>query len=152
MLEEYESEHQSGMDVEAMSKELYFYTSGYPFLVSRLCKWIDEDGGREWTTQNVRNAERALLKSKNTLFDDLIKNVENHEDLKQLIVNILYHGAVQSFSLANPVIELGVMFGILKEKDHAAAVSNVIFETYLYDYTVSIKSLEVDHSKSILLN
>lgn len=64
----------------------------------------------------MRNAERALLKSKNTLFDDLIKNVENHEDLKQLIVNILYHGAVQSFSLANPVMELGVMFGILKEK------------------------------------
>lgn len=148
MLEEYELEHQSNMDIEAVSKELYFYTSGYPFLVSRLCKWIDEDGAKEWTIQNVRNAAKALLKSKNTLFDDLIKNVENHEDLKQLIVNILYHGAVQSFSLANPVIEVGVMFGILKEKDHMAAVSNVIFETYLYDYTVSIKSLEVNHSGS----
>lgn len=148
MLEEYELDHRSGMDIEAISRELYFYTDGYPFLVSRLCKWIDEDGGREWTVQNVQNAEKALLKSKNTLFDDLIKNIENHEELKQLIINILYHGSSQSFSLANPVIELGVMFGILKEKDHAVAVANVIFETYLYDYTISVKNLKASHDSS----
>ena len=34
------------------------------------------------------------------------------------------------------------MFGIFKEKNHEVAISNVIFETYLYDYLVSIKSRE----------
>lgn len=142
MLQEYEQEHHTGMDIETISHELYFYTSGYPFLVSRLCKWIDEDGGGIWTIENIQNAEKALLKTRNTLFDDLIKNIENHAELKKLIVQILYYGAAQSFQLSNPVIELGTMLGIFCEKNHMVAISNVIFETYLYDYTTSIKNME----------
>lgn len=42
MLFEYELDHSTGMDIEEMSKLLYSYTSGYPFLVSRLCKILDE--------------------------------------------------------------------------------------------------------------
>ena len=38
MLTEYEKDHITGMDICAMAKELYDYTSGYPFLVSRLCQ------------------------------------------------------------------------------------------------------------------
>ena len=142
MLSEYENDHHTGMDIELMSRELYFYTSGYPFLVSRLCKWIDEEGDRKWSVDNLRTAEKELLKSRNTLFDDLIKNVENNEELKKLITDILYDGRTQIFNLSDPVIQMGAMFGILKEKNHEVAISNVIFETYLYDYLVSIRSRE----------
>lgn len=142
MLRQYEDDYHTGMDIDTVSDTLYFYTGGYPFLVSRLCKWIDEEGGKIWTVENLRNAEKALLKTRNTLFDDLIKNVENNQDLKKLIFNILYHGMSYSYSLSNPAIELGVMLGIFSERNHMVAISNVIFETYLYDYTVSIKSME----------
>lgn len=142
MLKEYEADHNTGMDIGRISRELYFYTGGYPFLVSRLCKWLDEEGGRVWTTDNIKNAETALLKTRNTLFDDLIKNVENNEELKSLLMGILYDGNKYSFNLSNPVINLGVMFGILAEQDHMTVISNIIFETYLYDYFVSIKSME----------
>lgn len=142
MLREYETDHHTGMDIDAISEELYFYTGGYPFLVSCLCKWVDEKGKKTWTKDNLRNAEKALLKTRNTLFDDLIKNVENYAGLRQLIMDILYSGAEQSFTIANPTIDLGVMLGIFKEKDHMVAVSNVIFETYLYDYVVSVRSLK----------
>ncbi|MBR1390730.1 MAG: AAA-like domain-containing protein [Lachnospiraceae bacterium] len=142
MLSEYEKDYHTGMDVERMSRELYFYTSGYPFLVSRLCKWIDEDGDKKWTVDNLRTAEKELLKCRNTLFDDLIKNIENNGDLKQLITNILYYGYTQGFNLSDPVIQKGAMLGILSEKDHEVAISNVIFETYLYDYLVSVNSRE----------
>lgn len=145
MLTEYESDHHTGMDICKISEELHFYTGGYPFLVSRLCKWIDEEGNKIWTSENLRNAEKELLKTRNTLFDDLIKNVENHEDLRKLIINILYNGVSQTYSISNPTIELGVMLGIFREKDHMVAISNVIFETYLYDYVASIKSLEHDY-------
>ena len=107
MLSEYENDHHTGMDIELMSRELYFYTSGYPFLVSRLCKWIDEEGNRKWSVDNLRMAEKELLKSRNTLFDDLIKNVENNEELKKLITDILYDGHTQVFNLSDPVIQLG---------------------------------------------
>ena len=42
MLEEYEQEHHTGMNVQMMAEWLYEYTSGYPYLVSRLCKLIEE--------------------------------------------------------------------------------------------------------------
>ncbi|MCL2159196.1 MAG: AAA-like domain-containing protein, partial [Oscillospiraceae bacterium] len=35
MLGEYETDHETGMDIAAISEEIYAYTSGYPFLVSR---------------------------------------------------------------------------------------------------------------------
>ena len=38
MLSEYEQDHSTGMNIGEMSDLLYTYTSGYPFLVSRLCK------------------------------------------------------------------------------------------------------------------
>jgi hypothetical protein len=140
MLVEYEGEKNIGMDIEDVSNELYFYTSGYPFLVSSLCKWIDEDGGMQWTKQGVQNSVKEILKSRNTLFDDIIKNIENNKNLYQIVQSVLYEGRVQAFSLSNPTIEKGVMFGILSEKEHKVAISNIIFETYLYDYLVSVNS------------
>ena len=47
MLRQYENDWDTGMDVEKIAGLLYDYTSGYPFLVSRLCKIIDEDVSRE---------------------------------------------------------------------------------------------------------
>lgn len=42
MLEEYEADHHTGMDVQAVAEEIYEYTSGYPVLVSMICRRIDE--------------------------------------------------------------------------------------------------------------
>jgi len=42
MLNEYEKDHKTGMNIEAISKEIRTYTNGYPFLVSRICQRIDE--------------------------------------------------------------------------------------------------------------
>ena len=42
MLEDYEKDYQIGMDIDYISSLLFDYTSGYPFLVSRICKLMDE--------------------------------------------------------------------------------------------------------------
>ena len=42
MLNEYEADHHTGMDIQAVADEIYRYTSGYPVLVSFICKRIDE--------------------------------------------------------------------------------------------------------------
>ena len=42
MLQLYEDDYQTGMNVHKMAELLYDYTSGYPYLVSRLCKFMDE--------------------------------------------------------------------------------------------------------------
>lgn len=42
MLTEYESDHGTGMDIALISRLIYAYTSGYPYLVSRICQLTDE--------------------------------------------------------------------------------------------------------------
>ena len=43
MLDEYENDHHTGMDTAKIAQEIYDYTSGYPFLVSRICQIIDTE-------------------------------------------------------------------------------------------------------------
>ena len=38
MLNEYEQDYQTGMDVVEIAEMIYSYASGYPYLVSCLCK------------------------------------------------------------------------------------------------------------------
>lgn len=42
MLQEYEQDYKTGMDIRTLAESIYDYTSGYPFLVSRICKLMDE--------------------------------------------------------------------------------------------------------------
>jgi len=42
MLTEYEADYHTGMDILAVAEEIYQYTSGYPYLVSAICKLLDE--------------------------------------------------------------------------------------------------------------
>lgn len=42
MLYDYQQDKQIEMDIPAIADKLYYYTSGYPYLVSKLCKFIDE--------------------------------------------------------------------------------------------------------------
>lgn len=65
MLDVYEGDHHTGMDVQAISEEIYQYTSGYPVLVSSICKCIDEELADEeefedlsvaWTKEGITKA------------------------------------------------------------------------------------------------
>lgn len=146
MLEEYETDHVTGMDIKFMSFLIYDYTAGYPYLVSRLCKLIDEqiigmpeypDGTRAWTADGFQEAVRKLLKEQNTLFDDVIKKLTDHVELKNMIKSILFNGRRYSYEAGNPLINLGQMFGFLKEEEGVVTVSNRIFEMKLYNWFIS---------------
>ncbi|MCL1918235.1 MAG: AAA-like domain-containing protein [Peptococcaceae bacterium] len=137
MLAEYENDHSTGMDITALSEEIYRHTRGYPFLVSRVCQCLDEELGKEWTYDGIQNAVNRLLDEKNTLFDDLCKNLENNKDLYHFIYNILIMGESYNFKFGNPVIELAHTFGIIENHNTVAVVSNRIFETLIYEYFIS---------------
>lgn len=140
MLQEYETEHQTGMNLRQIAEELYRYTGGYPYLVSCLCRQIDKSG-QEWSQQNIRLTVRDLLKDRNTLFDDVIKNMQNHPSFASLVERVIVDGAEILFEINNPDIQLGYMFGILKEADGKVAVSNVIFETLIYNFLISMHTI-----------
>lgn len=59
-----------------------------------------------------------------------------------LIKRIIYDGDRISYTLANDNVQLGVMFGILTEQEGCIAVSNIIFEVYLYNYFSSMEEVK----------
>ena len=144
MLGEYEADHRTGMDLTAMSDRIYSYTSGYPFLVSRICKLIDERvGSRDynkadaWTEEGLQEALKILLTERNTLFESLIAKLTEYPKLRELLYTLLFHRSVISYNPLNRSIEVAEMFGFVVNCSGNAAVSNRIFETILYNWFLS---------------
>lgn len=137
MIIEYCNYNNLKMNSEEIAEKLYYYTSGYPFLVSRMCQIIDEEITSEkhnWNKQIIEKSLKSLLRESNTLFDDLFKNLENNKELSDLVFDIVFNGANKQFNPDNPIIKLANIYGIIKDSNGVAKVSNRIFEQRIYNY------------------
>lgn len=146
MLEEYESDVHTGMNIRNIAELLYDYTSGYPFLVSRLCKIMDEQLLRKegcldlpsvWTKEGFLEAVKELLTESNTLFDDMVKKLDDFPELKQALYGVLFKGESVPYNMYNHIINIGVMFGFIKKNQKSIVISNRLFETQLYNLFIS---------------
>lgn len=142
MLEEYESEHNTGMNIQLMAHLLYDYTSGYPFLVSRLCKLIDEeivgsldcpDEKTAWTKEGFLEALKCLLSEKNTLFESLIGKLSEYPSLKEMLYSVLFYGKPIVYNPDDEAIDMASMFGFVKNRNGNVIIANRIFEIRLYN-------------------
>jgi transposase len=141
MLDDYVAERGVKMDTAAMAENLFYYTSGYPFLVSKLCKMMDEDvlptkETPEWTTSDLEWTVRKLTLEANTNFESLIKNLENNPILYQFVNKMLVEGINEDYSVHDPIISMGLMFGIFKN-GRGITVHNKIYEELIYHYMAS---------------
>lgn len=158
MLEEYEASYKTGMDIEVMSDMIYDYTSGYPYLVSRICKLIDERiaGDRDynksdaWTEEGLQEALKILLTERNTLFESLIAKLTEYPELRKLLYMLLFEGSVISYNPLNKSIEVAEMLGFVVNRYGNAVVSNRIFETILYNWFLSEESVGNEIHKAAL--
>ena len=153
MLEEYEADYNTGMKIAAVAGEIYQYTSGYPYLVSAICKLLDEkfpqmdnfaDGTNIWTREGVAEAVKIVLKSRTPLFENMIKQLDQYHDLRKTIEVILYQGEKILFSPYVKSISLGIMFGYLKEQNGYITVSNRIFEMGMLNMFITEEALNSD--------
>ena len=135
MLDEYEADHSTGMDTSVVARMLRSYTSGYPYLVSRLCMLLDKSG--DWSQAGFLEVVRVMLNERNSLFDDMVKRLEQYPEIKNLLERILCHGFSISFNIDNRYIEFAHMFGIVRDRKGFVTVSNRIFETRLFNYFTS---------------
>lgn len=142
LLEDYENEHHTGMDMFSMASLLYEYTSGYPFLVSRMCQLIDiVSKGNPWNRDMLLEAEKIILSEKNTLFDDIIKKLHDYPDLKQMLREILYNGRKIAYNPDITAINIAQMFNYITNQHGIVEISNRLFETRLYNMFVSEENL-----------
>ncbi len=137
------------MDIEAISKEIRAYTSGYPYMVSRLCKIIDEKLEKDWTLNGVLNAVNVLLKDNNTLFDDLGKNLNSNEDLYNLIYEIIMCGKQHNYNPIDNIAGIGITFGFLKREGDIVVLGNKIFEILIANYFLIKEKAKMPQDVSI---
>ena len=146
MLEEYGEAEGVTMDIPAIAERLHYHTSGYPFLVSKLCKTIAEDilpkrdntsdFNRNWTLDDVEESVQLLLTEENTNFDSLIKNLENHKDLYDLVFRIVMEGDKIVYNPDNATIKKGVLYGVFKRNGNIK-IHNRVYEQRIYNYMAS---------------
>ena len=146
MIQEYESDHRSGMQVEVLAQEIYDYTSGYPFLVSRLCQLLDQQYSRDgrkdaWTHAGLLDVVRGLVGEQNSLFEDMAKKVKDDPSLRNLLYDILFCGRSIPYNTGTELVSIGTMFGFLKEDQGQVAVSNRIFEIWFYNLFIAEEAI-----------
>ena len=151
MLEEYEAEHQTGMNITVVAEEIYQYTSGYPYLVSAICKYLDEDIPDQdgigdladvWTKEGIAEAVKILLNENVPLFGSMMRHINEYPDLKRMLYAILFQGERVAYNPDNKIIELARMFGYVVNDHGIVRVANRIFETRLYNLFLSEEELE----------
>lgn len=151
MLREYEADYHTGMNIDEIAGLLYDYTSGYPFLVSRLCKLMDEQvsidknfGTKKdaWTKNGFNEAVRVILTEKNTLFESLIGKLINYQELNVMLRALLFTGKSIAYNLDEFAIDAATMFGFIKNQNGTAAIANRIFEMRLYNFYLSSADMQ----------
>ena len=144
MLENYEADHQTGMDIVAIAEEIYAFTSGYPFLVSRICQYIDEKLDKNWTKEGVLEAVQLITEEPqpSTLFDDLFKNIRNQQGLSDFLYEILMEGKIYKYSLGDEVIEQGMRYAFIRVVERNVRIHNKIFEIIITAYFISKEKRE----------
>lgn len=146
MLKEYENDTHTGMNIDEITGLIHSRTSGYPYLVSSLCKNIDEEiAGTEkfpdkcsaWTREGFMEAEKLLLNDNNTLFQSLTGKLTDYPQLRTMLYQLLFTGKTIPYVSQNPYIDAATMFGFIKNLNGNAVIANRIFESMLYNLFIS---------------
>jgi hypothetical protein len=142
MLEEYARDKQLTLDPKLIAERLFYYTSGYPFLVSKLCKIIDEQllpqkTELSWALEDVETAFQQLTRETNTNFESLAKNLENSPELYQLVYKVAIDGEAISYNPLDPTINFAFLYGIFVNQKGILKIHNLVYQEVLLGYMAS---------------
>ena len=157
MLVDYAEDKGVEMDFDAIAERIRYYTSGYPFLVSKICKNIDEEEAdqnpdydpKHWTLDDIDWSFRWLTRPEyaTTNFEDLAKNLENNTELYELTYQVMYGARADgvSFSAMHPAINLGMLYGLFRHEAGKVAIHNRVYEQIISDYMRAKKETAPDY-------
>ena len=148
MLGEYEEDHHTGMDVGTIAQEIYDFTSGYPFLVSRICQLMDEQRA-DWGIEGIGKVAGKILMERNALFGSIMGKVRDNDGLRDVLERTLFAGDALPYDPDDIAIEDAAMYGLIENTDGKVRVSNRIFEMRLYNFFLfsnEMKSLPIAHA------
>jgi hypothetical protein len=142
MLDDYVAERGVKMNTKKIAEHLFYYTSGYPFLVSKLCKTVDEDylsmrKVQKWTLADIDQAALDLTRESNANFDSLVKNLEDNKELYDLVYSVAVENEKVPFNIHDSIDNLAYLYGILVHKNGQTAVHNRIYNEVIVNYMTS---------------
>jgi len=165
MLAEFGESRNVQINTAKVADALFHYTAGYPFLVSALCQIIDEDilpqkEIKEVTSKEVATAAKMLIQSSNVNFDSLKKNLLNNKALYNLVFDVLINNEAYPFTVHDPIIELGLVYGVFKKnkpnegslKIHNRIYGEVISELMSSTMLRKIRAEKYNSPQSYLLD
>lgn len=150
MLQEYKNDRQIGIDVQQIAGCIYGYTSGYPYLVSVICKLLDEELSKDsrftdmeevWSERGVTEAVKIILLEQAPFFESMVRQLEEYPEMKQMLRSVLFLGKRISYNPDSPAICLASMFGYIINSEGSIQVANRIFEMRLYNLFLSEEEL-----------
>ena len=143
MLEEYKKDYSLTFDQKYFADQIYAYTSGYPYLVSKICEIIDtqiatdlEFNSKEnaWTQNGFLKAINILLLEEKILLGSLSDMLKKFNPLKEILSNILLRGETVEYNSDNDSQKDATRHGFFKVQNLSnLIVSNRVFEIYLYN-------------------
>ena len=144
MLDEYESDRHTGMNTADIARQVWEYTNGYPYLVSRICQLMDtqmvperfKNRAEVWTRYGVDEAVKLILAEDNTLFESLTGKLINYPKLKEKLRRILFRGETIAYVADDEEQRQLKMYGFIRNNHNTVAVSNRIFEMRLCNYFI----------------
>jgi hypothetical protein len=101
---------------------------------------IETELAGNWTLDGVKAAIKLILKENYTLLDYLIKKIEDNEELSNLLFDITVGNKNYQYNADDPVIKIGIMFGILASNKEQLQIHNKIFEIRIANYFISINA------------
>jgi AAA-like domain len=140
MLADYGQEQGVTMDTQRIADRLFYLTSGYPFLVSLMCKTIAEEimptkTVMEWTETDVNTAFRLILQKRGvTNFDTVVKNLKEYPDLYNLVYSIAVDGVAMPYNSYDFTTNLGILHGIFgRTEEGMLRIHNRIYREIIVD-------------------
>lgn len=141
MLYDYSKYNNLTLDINNLSQRIYFFTSGYPFLVSSICKIIDEkiypNNKETWNVKDIDRAVSLIISDVNILSKYIIKNLENNKELHSLTKSVLIDKQRIRFDPLYPKIRDGIECDIFKKCEDGLEISNKIFQKIIYNYMIA---------------
>ncbi|MCC8102743.1 MAG: AAA-like domain-containing protein [Clostridiales bacterium] len=146
MLRDYEMDYHTGMDIHNIAEKIFDYTHGYPYLVSDLCKIMDEEipgsvgfsqKSDVWTLEGLSEAFKRIVKEDNPLYESLLGKLTVYPELKSLLKELLFNGNPIPYVATASYIKDAAMFGFIRNENETAVIANRIFETVLYNNFIS---------------
>ncbi|MEA3450572.1 MAG: AAA-like domain-containing protein [Bacteroidota bacterium] len=147
MLVDYVDATSANMNIAKIAEILYYYTSGYPYFVSKLCKIIAEKIKPSiWTEREIIDAVKLLISEKhNANFDKIIKILEENQELYNITQKILIGRKIFTYNSRAPLTELGELHGIFRaSSDNKIVVFNKIYDEMIMEYMIGKNDLQDD--------